>query len=519
MRVLRRLLLLIGLILFSQGASAQTIMQRLITPGPLSAAHARLEANCEACHVSFSREAQNGKCLGCHRGISADVQRSAGFHGKSSARGQACKACHSDHRGRGFGLVRFSRAGFNHGLTNYPLLGGHTKATCAGCHGNNTHYRGTPTACATCHAKKDPHAGRLGKDCQSCHIVNDWKKALPFDHARTGYALVGKHRGVACLSCHAGQRWNGTPTQCYSCHAKNDVHKGARGTNCANCHNPSDWKSASFDHNRDTGFPLLGKHAGASCAACHGAGNAIRKPSRTCVACHASDDVHKGRNGTDCVRCHNSRDWKDSSFDHDKMTRFALTGAHKPLECAACHKQPAHAVKLPVQCIGCHADDDPHKGKFGSDCASCHNVVAWKDRVAFDHALSRFPLVGKHASVACSACHADKTFAAKGITCQACHADDHHAGTLGAAPSCVNCHNSTDWKLWKFDHDTATHFALTGKHKGLICTACHAKPADPATAPSECVACHRQDDVHKGNFGDNCERCHVTSEFSEIKIK
>jgi hypothetical protein len=128
-------------------------------------------------------------------------------------------------------------------------------------------------------------------------------------------------------------------------------------------------------------------------------------------------------------------------------------------------------------------------------------------------------LVGKHVTVACSACHADKTFAAKGITCQSCHADDHHAGTLGAAPSCVKCHNSTDWKMWKFDHDTATRFALTGKHKGLICTACHAKPADPATAPATCVGCHRQDDVHKGNFGDNCERCHVTTDFSEIKIK
>jgi hypothetical protein len=571
--------------LFAGGtAMSQSVMERLVMPGPLTNSHAKLEGNCAACHESFSKPAQDRKCLGCHKGIAGDVASGVGFHGKSSARGMQCKACHSDHHGRGFKLVQFNPATFNHNLTNYPLTGGHARAKCLGCHGGNRHFRGTPQACASCHAKKDPHFGRLGRSCQSCHTTADWKRQLPFNHAKTGFGLVGKHGALGCLTCHAGQRWAGTPRACigchakkdvhrgsrgtncaschtpkswaaatfnhnrdtgfplvgrhgqtacagchgagnsirkpprtcYGCHAKNDVHKGSRGTNCASCHAPTSWKTASFNHNRDTDFPLIGKHASTTCAGCHGAGNARPHPPKTCYGCHASDDKHKGTNGTDCAKCHNSADWKQSKFDHNTMTRFPLKGAHQPLECAACHKRPASEVKPPIACVGCHVDDDAHDGSFGADCESCHNVVAWKDKVKFDHDLTRFPLIGKHAPLECAKCHVDKSFKAKGVTCQSCHADEHHAGTLGVAPSCAKCHNSSDWKMWRFDHDTATQFPLAGKHKGLICTACHAKPGDPHLQATACISCHQRDDVHKGNFGTNCEKCHTTNDFTEI---
>jgi hypothetical protein len=574
----------IGALMAAQSVSAQSIMERLVTPGPLSSAHAKLEANCSGCHSSFAREAQNGKCLSCHQGIAEDVRGHLGFHGKSNARSQPCKVCHSEHHGRGFGLIRFNRTGFNHQLTDYPLVGGHAKASCAGCHGTSTHYRRTPVTCASCHAKKDPHLGRLGKNCQGCHTVFDWKKPLPFDHGKTGFALTGGHRTIACLTCHAGQRWAGTPQQCFGCHAKNDAHrgsrgtncgschttagwksatfnhardagfpllgkhgttscagchgannairnpprtcfgchakddshKGSRGTNCASCHSPAAWNDTSFDHNKNTDFPLLGKHSSVACAGCHGAGNSIKKPSKTCVGCHAKDDSHKGRNGTDCAKCHTSKDWKVTSFDHDTMTKFALRGAHKTVLCEACHKQPTHVAMPPSTCVGCHVEDDVHKGKLGGECANCHNVTKWKEGVLFDHALTRFPLVGKHASLTCVQCHADKSYTSKGITCQSCHVDDHHLGTLGKGPPCAECHTVNDWKAWRFDHDAETSFPLTGKHQGLICSACHKKSVEPADTPTECISCHQRNDIHHGNFGNNCAKCHVTSSFSEI---
>ncbi len=655
MRLLRPFLIFLSLIVASQTAMAQTVMERLITPGPLSSAHAKLESQCQACHESFSREAQNSKCLSCHRGINEDVSKKLGFHGKSSARGQPCKSCHSEHHGRGAQLIKFSRAGFNHNLTDYPLVGGHAKVACAGCHGNATHYRGLQTTCANCHSRKDPHQGRLGRNCQNCHTVQAWKSRLPFDHNKTGFTLVGRHKVAACMSCHVGQRWNGTPATCISCHAKNDVHRGSRGTNCASCHNPNSWNAATFNHNRDTAFPLVGRHASAACAGCHGKGNAIRKPGRACISCHARDDAHKGsrgtnctschspnawnttsfdhntdtafplvgrhaaatcagchgpgnsirkpgracischakddshkgRNGTECAKCHspkswqatsfdhnrqtrfpligkharakcdqchgvgntvkappmecvgchqdddvhkgtrgttcnkchNNNDWKITSFNHDTMTRFPLAGGHKGLLCIACHKDPAKAERLPVECVSCHAKDDPHNKRLGPDCASCHNVSDWKVGVLFDHSLTRFPLLGKHQPLTCEKCHADKSFAAKGVACASCHADDKHKGALGTPASCANCHNVFDWKQWRFDHDSQTKFPLTGKHRGLVCSACHTKAGDPAKMGSVCVDCHKRDDVHRGEFGADCGQCHVTDDFQSIKVQ
>jgi hypothetical protein len=584
MRFWGLLLALLGAVLLTNNANAQSTWEKIISPGPLSSAHAKLEKKCDSCHKTFKKEAMNGMCLSCHKGIAGDINQSAGFHGKSTARSQQCKTCHSEHHGRGYQIVSFKASSFNHNLTDYPLVGGHTKATCAGCHSSGASYRTTSTACASCHSKKDPHLGRLGRNCQGCHTVTGWKNTLPYNHAKTGFPLTGEHRGVRCMGCHAGQRWQGLPQQCIGCHAKNDVHRGSRGINCASCHSPASWKAATFNHNRDTAFPLIGRHGATACAGCHGVNNSIRKPQRTCIACHAKDDTHKGsrgtacnnchtpknwqdakfdhdtetrfplkgaheqaactachgagnsikkppmtcigchaeddshkgRNGPECEKCHNSKDWKQTQFDHNKMTNFPLLGKHKAVLCEACHTKPTEVELPPVACIGCHAEDDPHRKRLGDKCDSCHNADSWKERVLFDHDLTRFPLTGKHVAVTCEQCHADKSYAYKGITCQSCHIDEHHAGSLGATPTCAKCHNVNGWKLWSFDHDVETGFILTGKHKGLICTACHKKGTEPKDVSSECGDCHQRDDVHNGEFGSNCARCHTTDNFTEI---
>ena len=200
------------------------------------------------------------------------------------------------------------------------------------------------------------------------------------------------------------------------------------------------------------------------------------------------------------------------------MTNFPLVGKHAQARCEACHVQPADQVKLSTQCGTCHAKDDAHQGKLGGDCQRCHSNSGWKIEVRFDHALSRFPLLGKHAQQQCAACHADKSFAVKGVTCASCHEDTHHAGALGTPAPCQTCHNSSNWAAWRFDHDRATSFALTGRHQGLICSACHNRPGDPAKLGSQCVDCHRRNDIHRGGFGDDCARCHVTTSFHEILL-
>ena len=46
---------------------------------------------------------------------------------------------------------------------------------------------------------------------------------------------------VACASCHKNNVYAGTPTDCYSCHAQDDVHNGRNGTDCGRCHNTRSW--------------------------------------------------------------------------------------------------------------------------------------------------------------------------------------------------------------------------------------------------------------------------------------
>ena len=67
-------------------------------------------------------------------------------------------------------------------------------------------------------------------------------------------------------------------------------------------------------------------------------------------------------------------------------------------------------------------------------------------------------------------------------------------------------------KEQRFDHGK-TKFPLTGKHVRADCADCH-KTKLEGTA-RDCVACHRQDDVHRGRRPD-CARCHTTNNWHQI---
>src|SRR5581483_11816317 len=132
---------------------------------------------------------------------------------------------------------------------------------------------------------------------------------------------------------------------------KDDVHKARYGEKCASCHSEKDWRALLFDHNRDTRYPLRGKHASVKCDSCH-TGNLYRdKLASTCVACHRKDDKHKGQEGNKCESCHSERTWKDMRLDQG-LTRFPLLGAPVKVECKQCH--PTAAFKdASTPCVAC----------------------------------------------------------------------------------------------------------------------------------------------------------------------
>jgi hypothetical protein len=97
-----------------------------------------------------------------------------------------------------------------------------------------------------------------------------------------------------------------------------------------------------------------------------------------CWSCHEKQDAHKHTLGVVCETCHNTRDWKDWDFDHDK-TNFSLQGKHKDIKCIECHKTPVtKKISLAANCIACHDKDDRHNGEYGIQCEHCHNGLSWK---------------------------------------------------------------------------------------------------------------------------------------------
>ncbi len=561
-------------------ACAQGI-ESVLAPGKLAQAHAKIEEDCQKCHVRFDRGAQDRLCMDCHKDVGQDMRVKNGFHGRLKP--QACRTCHGDHKGRDARLVSLDKATFDHAVTSFALRGGHGKVECEKCHVPGKGFRIAVRDCNACHRKDDPHKGSLGPKCADCHTESSWKDAK-FDHSTTHFPLTGKHEAVKCADCHKDNRYKDTPQTCIACHRKDDKHKARFGEKCETCHGTKDWKGFRFNHDTETRYPLLGKHRLASCESCHtgflyrdklaskcvdchqkddkhkgtlGAecsrchserdwkekarfnhdktafpllgkhastqckdchqNELFKEAPKTCIGCHRKDDKHKGTLGDTCESCHGERNWKTTSFDHAKTT-FPLLGKHQKTECGACHKSTNYK-EAPKDCNGCHRKDDKHEGQQGKACAACHDEKAWKPAPKFDHGLARFPLLGRHVQVECKMCHASALFKNARSECVACHAkDDTHKKTLG--PACEQCHNARSWKTWKFDHDTQTKFVLDGKHKGPACSSCHTRPMEGrVTAPSQCAACHAKDDVHEGSYGRQCQQCHVTDSFKNIKAR
>lgn len=490
----------------------------------LKDSHGKVE--CAKCHLAKAkfRDAQK-RCVDCHKKDDDDPKKK-GHHGSL---GDKCEECHT--------IKKWKDTFFDHDKTHFALRNSHAdpKVACTDCHVNN-HYKNTPTACVACHKKDDDdvkkkaHRGKYGDKCEKCHTDRKWNN-LKFDHnLDTKYALKFKHADerVKCKDCHTTEYVYRDKLQsdCIACHKKDDKHKGSEGDKCEKCHSERGWKEThDFDHDK-TKFPLREAHASpkVKCDDCHKSKVYTETP-KTCVGCHKKDDDdpkkkgHHGRYGDKCDTCHTVKDWHTLHFDHDRDTKYALLGKHRSTKCDDCHTgNNLYKDKLRTDCIACHKKDDKHKGKEGDRCEDCHVEQNWKTtKNKFDHDLTTFPLLGKHAKVDCNKCHITLEFRDAKSACDACHhKEDQHKGRLGSV--CEDCHNAVSWKRWDFDHDTRTRFKLDGGHAKLDCYACHKQPvAGRALLPMNCVSCHRADDAHNGAYGPQCERCHVTNDWTTVK--
>jgi hypothetical protein len=512
----RALIVMLAALFSSSGYAVD--FETLLMPGKVSNAHAKYESTCNNCHDRSDRGRQSELCLACHKDVATDVRGKTGFHGKlSNIERTQCRACHSEHLGRDADILRMNVTAFRHDNTDYPLKGQHALVECSACHQSGKKYREAPSECVACHRKNDPHENKLGDDCGSCHEATRWN-LHKFDHNKTKFVLRDKHTEVPCLACHFGNRYKNTPTQCISCHAPDDAHARGRGIECNKCHTPTGWQTTKFDHFKETKFALEGVHADTDCLLCHKTGRMQDKIAKTCNGCHAAEDYHASRLGASCDTCHDARAWRPNKFDHNRDTKFALAGKHVKVDCHACHTGVVGKPKLAETCNGCHRASDVHAGKLGTKCEQCHSPEGWRVDIAFDHDLSTFPLVGLHVNVPCAQCHVSRSYKGVAKDCNGCHErDDVHKGGLGV--QCADCHTPNGWGIWEFDHAKKTHFALTGAHKNVTCAGCHKLPAHDVKLSTECASCHGTDDVHVGQFGRQCQRCHSTASFKGARLR
>lgn len=369
---------------------------------PLAGAHAT--AACSDCHTSERAAAPPapglmGRCTVCHESPHGAIF-SDRLPEVSGITASDCGACHAADAPDFHGARLEADV---HAATGFPLVPPHEHVECASCHRGPAdapwaqRFPGrAPHDCAACHA--DPHAGQFdagptASRCTDCHARTHFvPPAFGLErHASTAFPLTGGHAAVACARCHekpavdAPRRFTGTPTDCARCH--DDVHRGAFAAlpatmngrrSCARCHSNESFRDVlpGFDHGRFTGHELVGAHARADCATCHGRSAAPDARGRTlgraptrCASCH--DDPHAGQFVTrdaggvavnDCARCHDAAaTFHDLRFDH-RDARFALDARHAKLSCTTCHRaEPTRSGELVVRyrpiahaCTDCH---------------------------------------------------------------------------------------------------------------------------------------------------------------------
>jgi len=248
-----------------------------------------------------------------------------------------------------------------------------------------------------------------------------------------------------------------------------------------------------------------------ACKECHGAPNTpstLRQPGlkgayhRQCLSCH-----REWSHDTQCTVCHipePGRGMTSASADssdimglpHPVLTTPTtkvyrtpysqgpiVTFFHKEhvelfgLKCVSCHKDEScsncHDLK-PVQkyqrtqaevhavCGDCHKTDE---------CAKCHGS---KEKPAFTHAKTGWPLNRFHGQLDCRACHpTGKQIGRLNNQCAACHAG---------------------WNQGNFRH-VITGLDLDETHREVDCADCHAdrKYNDPPT----CAGCHDDNRSYK----------------------
>jgi hypothetical protein len=237
--------------------------------------------------------------------------------------------------------------------------------------------------------------------------------------------------------------------------------------------------------------------------------------------------VHGGPGGIaedDCKVCHGG---------FGQSLRSACAECHADVERQVARAQGFHGqLADAARCGACHGEHHGAEFELVGAAAFAQAGVAARD--AYRHEGLRFDLAGKHAGLACKACHENadvpllakgqKRFLGKSQDCASCHEDPHE----GRLPDCRSCHGESEpfRRVATFRHPES--FALSGAHAKPGCLDCHPKgtphaveasgPAGTTKPARACQDCHAS--PHAAPFvqaitarlavaaGASCASCH-----------
>jgi hypothetical protein len=222
--------------LYRSGSAGVPGWSRFFQPGPLSAKHAFLADNCEACHTP-ARGIEAKTCIACHATAAAELgKQPTAFHASI----QDCRGCHVEHEGANRPtkidhavLLRIG-AHLASGSASHPTIPRQMVEDMAAFLGARMQRSAEKTDldCASCHSNRDPHRELFGRNCAGCHETTSWRVAgflhpsprsrdcaqchqAPPSHYMEHFAMVSKRV--------AGQE-HAQVNQCFLCHRTNSFN-------------------------------------------------------------------------------------------------------------------------------------------------------------------------------------------------------------------------------------------------------------------------------------------------------
>ncbi|MEM7263098.1 MAG: cytochrome c3 family protein, partial [Planctomycetota bacterium] len=439
-------------------AAIPAFRTRMVSPGPLAAAHAGL--SCDQCHAPFENSSHT-TCLssGCH----ADIEIRHPFepaswtgHGGTLAAARigtnGCTICHSMHAGEDI----------------KPSYDEVERTSCYYCHDRDVPDVGAEVKWRETFVTFDhqKHVSR-GLGCADCHV-----KA-----AAGGEGDFAQVRYERCQECHSGV--DGIPTLTTSWH-------GSDSGNCQWCHENTgdpELKTVERSKSREIAHYTVKRrvhdfaaHAGLkdvegrTCISCHRRGGETLLAGTT-VDAPFEHALHVATlsDATACAKCHGAI----------AESKTLAAGARPSIEeCAACHHPPGQPNENLVlaRTSGADADETERRRDFPhafhtTERALAHPLLADGCLTCHDLGLdsedgTRGPTT-KPIANDCAQCHSDHALIGGG-GCAGCHTPKSNGGLGHLAFTGVG----VERVAVDFPHHIAGHQQESGY---LKCDACHSE--------------------------------------------